>query len=183
MSISYVIGDATEPQVSDGLKLIAHICNDIGLFGSGFAAAVMRKWPHVREKYLIWHGNNGSEPFEAGRIQVVKVDKSLFVANMIGQNGVRSAANPVPANLEAIDNCLAKIACFMSCYRTIKYFTNIPAAINEFDITLHMPRIACGLAGQTWDNIEPLIKKHFEAQYNVYIYDLPPVLYKCTFGW
>lgn len=81
--------------MDEGIRIIAHINNNIGLFGSGFAAAVMRKWPHVRERYLVWH--KGGKNFEGGQIQIVKAEPSIFVANMIGQDGVRNKSNPVPA--------------------------------------------------------------------------------------
>jgi len=33
--ITYLVGDATQPQ-GEGVKVIAHICNDIGAWGAGF---------------------------------------------------------------------------------------------------------------------------------------------------
>ena len=41
-SITYLIGDATEP-VGAGRKIIAHICNDRGIWGGGFTGALSKK--------------------------------------------------------------------------------------------------------------------------------------------
>jgi len=37
--LSFVTGDVTLPQ-GDGLKIVAHCCNDIGAFGAGVALAI-----------------------------------------------------------------------------------------------------------------------------------------------
>lgn len=38
--------------------------------------------------------------------------------------------------------------------------------------TVHMPRIGCGLAGGTWDKIEPIINKSLiENEIKTYVYD------------
>jgi O-acetyl-ADP-ribose deacetylase (regulator of RNase III) len=42
--IKYIRGDATAPSAK-GVKLIAHVCNDIGGWGKGFVVAVSRRWP------------------------------------------------------------------------------------------------------------------------------------------
>ena len=42
--ITYIRGDATAPSAK-GIKLIAHVCNDIGGWGKGFVVAVSRRWP------------------------------------------------------------------------------------------------------------------------------------------
>jgi hypothetical protein len=40
---------------------------------------------------------------------------------------------------------------------------------------IHMPRIGCGLAGGSWDQVEPLLETHLaRAGFNVWVYDLPP---------
>jgi O-acetyl-ADP-ribose deacetylase (regulator of RNase III) len=41
--ISYVKGDATSPQAR-GIKIIGHVCNDLGGWGKGFVLAVSRRW-------------------------------------------------------------------------------------------------------------------------------------------
>jgi hypothetical protein len=50
-----------------------------------------------------------------------------------------------------------------------------PPASRELGATVHMPRIGCGLAGGTWDRIEPLIQNRLiAAGVHVTPYDLAP---------
>ena len=41
--IIYLKGDATKPE-GLGTKIIAHVCNDVGLWGKGFVLAVSKRW-------------------------------------------------------------------------------------------------------------------------------------------
>ncbi len=43
MTIKYITGDATNPE-ADGLRIIVHVCNDIGGWGRGFVLALSNKW-------------------------------------------------------------------------------------------------------------------------------------------
>ncbi|MFJ6385555.1 hypothetical protein ACIQI7_36810, partial [Kitasatospora sp. NPDC092039] len=48
--ITYVRGDATTPQ-GKGVKVIAHVCNDLGGWGKGFVLALSRRWPEPEAAY------------------------------------------------------------------------------------------------------------------------------------
>ena len=50
MEIKYIKGDATRP-IGDGSKLILHICNDVGAWGSGFVVALSKRWKEPEQKY------------------------------------------------------------------------------------------------------------------------------------
>lgn len=54
MSIEYLRGDATVPCKSDGIRIIAHICNDCGGWGSGFVVAISRRWSEPESQYRKW---------------------------------------------------------------------------------------------------------------------------------
>jgi O-acetyl-ADP-ribose deacetylase (regulator of RNase III) len=42
----------------------------------------------------------------------------------------------------------------------------------ELDASVHMPRIGCGLAGGTWDKIEPIINNSLiKSGVEVFVYD------------
>ncbi len=49
--IIYLKGDATEPIVTDGMRIITHICNDKGRWGAGFVMALSRKWKEPEDEY------------------------------------------------------------------------------------------------------------------------------------
>ncbi|MER6673941.1 macro domain-containing protein [Streptomyces sp. NPDC000983] len=138
--INYVRGDATVPSVK-GVKVIAHVCNDIGGWGKGFVLAVSRRWPEPEKAYRAWHRDRAANDFALGAVQFVQVERYVWVANMIGQRGIRTGSKGVPVRYEAIDAALAKVA----------------VKATELDASVHMPRIGCGLAGGKWPRVEPLI--------------------------
>lgn len=139
--IKYLKGDATAP-VSSKNKIIVHICNDIGAWGKGFVLAISKRWAEPEIKYKEWFASK--DGFMLGKVQFVQVESDLWVANLIGQFKIyKDKEGKPPIRYEAVLSGLAKITEF---------------AIKN-DATIHMPRIGCGLAGGTWDNIEPLINK------------------------
>ncbi len=140
--IEYIKGDATSPQAK-GVKIIAHICNDIGGWGKGFVLAISKRWKEPEMAYREWYRNRSQNDFELGNIQLVQVEKYVFVANMIGQRGIKTGSKGVPVRYEAVEECLEKLA----------------TEAQVLNASVHMPRIGCGLAGGKWSRIEPLINK------------------------
>lgn len=145
--ITYVRGDATAP-FGKGVKLIAHVCNDLGGWGKGFVVAVSRRWPEPEAAYRRWHRERAKNDFGLGAVQFVQVAPYTWVANMIGQHGMRTGSKGVPVRYEAIDTALAALA----------------DKAAELDASVHMPRIGCGLAGGKWSRIEPLISERLVAR-------------------
>ena len=103
--IEYVRGDATAPQ-GKGVKLIAHVCNDLGGWGKGFVLAISRRWPEPEAAYRRWHRERAGNDFGLGAVQYVQVAPYLWVANMVGQRGMRTGSKGVPVRYEAIDTAL-----------------------------------------------------------------------------
>ncbi|MFF1325041.1 macro domain-containing protein [Streptomyces chartreusis] len=138
--ITYIRGDATVPSVK-GVKVIAHVCNDIGGWGKGFVLAISRRWPEPEKSYRAWHRERASNDFGLGAVQFVQVEPYVWVANMVGQRGIRTGSKGVPVRYEAIDAALERLA---------EKATDLGASV-------HMPRIGCGLAGGKWSRGEPMI--------------------------
>ncbi|WP_042379375.1 macro domain-containing protein [Streptacidiphilus melanogenes] len=142
--IHYLRGDATAPQ-GRGPKVIAHVCNDLGGWGKGFVVALSRRWPEPEAAYRRWHRERARNGFGLGAVQLVPVGRAesrLWVANMVGQRGIRTGSKGVPVRYEAIEQALAALA---------------PKAL-ELGASVHMPRIGCGLAGGRWERVEPLVR-------------------------
>jgi O-acetyl-ADP-ribose deacetylase (regulator of RNase III) len=155
LPLVYLRGDATSPQAK-GCKIIAHVCNDLGGWGKGFVVAVSRRWLAPERAYRDWHKGRANNDFGLAAVQFVQVEPDVWVANMIGQRGVRTGSNGPPARYEAIAKCLAQVA----------------QRAAELNASVHMPRIGCGLAGGKWERIEPLIIRELsEKGVAVYIYD------------
>lgn len=152
--VNYIIGDATDPKM-DGNKIIVHICNDIGRWGKGFVMAVSKRWKTPELNYREWF--NTKEHFALGKVQFVYVEDGLWIANLIGQHKINrdEKGNP-PIRYEAVSIGLEVVGQFA----------------REKNATVHMPRIGCGLAGGTWDKIEPLIDQSLIANgTETYVYD------------
>lgn len=153
--ITYIRGDATVPSVK-GVKLIAHVCNDIGGWGKGFVVALSRRWPEPEAAYRSWHRGRAAGDFGLGAVQFVQVEPYVWVANMVGQRGIRRGSKGVPVRYEAIDVALGRLA---------------DKAV-ELCASVHMPRIGCGLAGGKWSRVEPLIvERLLKRGLSVTVYD------------
>ncbi len=152
--ITYIKGDATTP-VGDGNKIIVHVCNDIGGWGKGFVMAISKRWKSPEQNYREWH--KSQKKFGLGEVQYVKVENDLLIANLIGQHKIRKDddGNP-PIRYDAISAGLRDVA----------------KKAQEYNASVHMPRIGCGLAGGKWEKIEPIIGKELLSKdIAVVVYD------------
>jgi len=142
MPIHYVQGDATNP-AGDDPRIIVHVCNDLGAWGKGFVLAVSKKWPAAERAYREWHEGGGDVPFELGQVQFAEVEPSVWVANLIGQEGIRPAGGVPPVRYEAIRRGLQRVADFALAKKA----------------SVHMPRIGCVLAGGRWEEVGRIVEQ------------------------
>ena len=152
MNINYLVGDATLPVKTPAI--ICHVVNDIGAWGAGFVIAITKRFGKDPETaYRLW---SDMSDFKLGKVQfVLVVNKGIIIANMVAQSSIRSKSNPKPLSLNALKICLKQVYSY---------------AGTEF--TVHMPRIGCGLAGGTWSEVEPIIKRAMTV--DTYVYDFEP---------
>ncbi|GAH13044.1 unnamed protein product, partial [marine sediment metagenome] len=106
--IQYLSGNAAKPVVTDGVRVIAHICNDIGKWGAGFSGAVSKRHKDAEDYYKAQWRYKKVTP-QLGDIQWVFVDPDVAVVNMIAQKGVRGASNPKPIRYDALEECLNRL--------------------------------------------------------------------------
>lgn len=155
--IRYLHGDATRPVgPSSESKIIVHVCNDEGKWGKGFVLAISKRW---RAPELAYRGAfSATSALALGDVQFVPVEPGLEVANLIGQHGVARRGQRVPPiRYEA----------------TRKGLNAVAQHAKELGATVHMPRIGCGLAGGTWEEIEPIIKETLvDVGVDTTVYDL-----------
>jgi O-acetyl-ADP-ribose deacetylase (regulator of RNase III) len=155
-SIRYLTGDATTPAV-EGNKLICHVCNDVGGWGKGFVLALSKRWPQPEAAFRQWYRDRENNDFALGAVQFVQVEPEVWVANMVGQHGLKHAGGKPPIRYEAVEAALGRVA----------------DEAARLKASVHMPRIGCGLAGGTWDRIEPLIDRTLCGRgVEVFVYDL-----------
>ena len=152
-TLQYVSGDATHPQ-GEGTRIIAHVCNNIGKWGSGFTVSLSRRWESPERLYRYWYkvGSYEGEMFGLGGVQFIDVgynpahpkDRGIYVANMVAQNGIRSVSNPRPVCYKSFRGCLKKL------------YTKA-VSIQAEVIMPH--RIGCDRGGGYWEIIEQIIQE------------------------
>lgn len=142
--------------------IIPHVCNNINLFGAGFAAAVAANYPEVKENFHML-GNKA----KLGNVQFITTKnnkaqrKELIVANMIAQNKTISRDNPRPLNYEALVQCMI----------TVRDFGNKLLKTEHDKVEIHCPKFGCGLAGGNWLFISDLINDIWSG-FDVFAYAL-----------
>lgn len=154
MTLRFVDGDATLP-IGDGPKIIVHVCNDLGKWGRGFVLALSKRWKQPERVYKA--AFCGPCPPRLGEVQLVPVESSITVANLIGQHGLASRLSTTPpVRYDAIREGLGRVA---------EHAQRLGASV-------HMPRIGCGLAGGDWSQMEPVIARTLsESGVDVTVYD------------
>jgi len=153
--IIYIKGDATCPQAK-GVKLISHVCNDIGGWGKGFVLALSRRWQQPEELYRAWYAGRTGDGFGLGAVQFIEVEPYIWVANMVAQRGTKTGSSGPPIRYEALAECLRRVG----------------ERAAELKPSVHMPRIGCGLAGGKWSRVEPIIEECLvQRGLSVTIYD------------
>jgi len=142
--------------------IIPHVCNNINLFGAGFAAYIANRFPIVKENFHLL-GNKA----KLGHVQYITVLKNpsyrheLIVANMIAQNKTIAKNNPRPLNYEYLMKSMIDIR------NTVAGLQNS----SEKNIEIHCPKFGSGLAGGNWQFIENLIS---DIWYNIPVYVYNP---------
>lgn len=146
-TVAVVTGDATSPR-AEGPKIIAHVCNDLGVWGKGFVLALSRRWPEPERDYRRWHRERAASDFGLGAVRLVRVGTDTWVANMVAQSGIRPSGGRPPIRYDAVERCLDTVA---------EHAVRLGASV-------HMPRIGCGLAGGRWERVEPIIARTLAAR-------------------
>lgn len=148
--ITYTAGDAT---LAPPHSIIAHICNNRGGWGKGFSGALSKRWRQPEARYREYVSDQYLDVL--GSVQFVWVQKGIYVANMIAQDGYSKPGRPA-ISYNALELCLGELCKFARGY------------------SVQMPRIGTGLAGGDWAVIEPMIVRELcERGVGVTVYDLP----------
>lgn len=148
-------GDATRPR-GDDCKVIVHCCNNDGGWGSGFVVALSNRWSAPEAAYRAMPRR------PLGHVEIVQVEPDTWVANLIGQDGIRHDPDGLPpVRYEALRSGFDRIASWC--------MDRSPERCS-----VHMPRIGCALAGGDWALVEVLIEACLlRAGIDVTVYDFP----------
>jgi len=165
-NIFEIIKQRVNAQENGATVFVPHVCNNIDLFGAGFAAQVAEHYPSVKTDYHLLGKNFLAS--NLGYSQIIKVYEEpkyrhkLFFVNMIAQNGVRSYNNQRSLNYFALGQSMYKLSQYIH--------MNTGFANKSENIEIHCPKFGSGLAGGDWRFISELINdiwgKFFVTVYN-----------------
>jgi hypothetical protein len=156
-----VSGDHTGSTV-----FVPHICNNVDLFGAGFAAQVSERYPAVKANYHLL--GKSFLKSNLGHCQIIKVYEQqkykhkLYFANMIAQNGTPGMNNARPLNYLALVKSMVSLS---------NYIKNNTAFLQKTEkVEIHAPKFGSGLAGGNWNFVCDLIEDIW-GDFDVYIYN------------
>lgn len=142
--------------------IIPHVCNNVNTFGAGFANAVAKKFPIVKENFhLLTQPNLGQNQF-ISVLQDKQYGHELFIVNMIAQNGLFGPNNPRPLNYAALTFCMHDIK---------NRAKKIKNKLENSCVEIHAPKFGSGLAGGEWKFISEIINDLWLG-IPVYVYEL-----------
>ena len=150
----------------DGATIfVPHVCNNIDLFGAGFAGQVGEKYPAVKTNYHLLGNSFLSK--NMGYSQILKVKETepykhkLYFVNMIAQNGIKSRVNSRPLNYYGLVKSMVSLSKYID--------THTGLLSNTENVEIHCPRFGSGLAGGNWNFISDLIEDIW-GRYKVFVY-------------
>ena len=120
--------------------------------------ALSKAWPKAnpRRAYFAWHKDRGANDFKLGATQIVPVSNLVSVANMVGQRGTKVGSKGRPLQLAALAEALGTVGMVAA----------------DTGASVHMPRVGCGLAGGTWEEVGPLVESMADQHgVDVWVYD------------
>jgi O-acetyl-ADP-ribose deacetylase (regulator of RNase III) len=138
------VGNILE-EVTSGIILQQVNCQ--GVMGSGFAKAILDKYPEVYKQFRnLSQRFLSQDPSGAsllGECQLVRVAPDLFVANLFGQQYYgRTGAKYT--KYDALDSSL-------------HFLANLK---DELNLPIHHPDIGCGLGGGKWSIVSAIISEN-----------------------
>jgi hypothetical protein len=90
-------------------------------------------------------------------VSFAKATDNIIVANIIGQYDIYPRDGKIPLDYEALE-------------KGFKFIIEI-FKMHKMPLTVHMPKIGCGLAGGDWNRVEEIIKNTFiNSNIEVYVY-------------
>lgn len=159
--IEYRIGDIFDIKENQHV-IVAHVVNNVGAFGAGFAKAMAEKWPSAKTHYhanFSWY-NLGDVLMSP--VWIPETGRPATVAHLFAQDGLPSRDNPKPLKMLPLNASLIELRDTM---------LECPEGYEVW-----MPRIGTGYGRGDWVAISALIDEVLcRHGIKVAVYDLPVV--------
>ena len=160
-NLVFLNGSVADPK-SIGPQIIAHICNDFGIWTGRNAQEIARAWPGARSAFEAWYRNRSHNDFGLGSVQFVNVNKThvnrvVRVANMVGQRGTRHKMGARPIRYKVLAQCLSRVA----------------ERAKRMHASVHLPQLGLNGSDLIWPMILDIIKDsvgRFKVPIYIYIH-------------
>lgn len=135
-------------------QAIAHGIAAMDPMNQGLARSLHEKYPSMHKDFHHWCHQHRPKPGEAG---VWGGPDGVRIVNLITQDGgYGRGSRPEPATLQHVNHALKAL------HKMVK---------KEKFTSIALPRLATGVGGLDWRDVEPLIKKHLgNLDVPVYVY-------------
>ncbi len=148
--IKQVTGDIL---LSDA-QAIAHGIAPNDHFDSGLALSLRQDWPALSKDFR--HYLHTSHPKPGGLWVWTRADGRRIVNLFTQEPAPSEHAHPGKANYQNVNHCLRELHKWVEAEKVS---------------SLALPRLATGLGGLEWDQVEPLIRQHLGSlQIPIYVY-------------
>lgn len=154
--IQFISGDIVSDFKSEKINVLVHGCNCFHTMGAGLAKQVAKEFPAAYvSDVLTEYGDK--EKLGSFSFHYVNLEKPLIVFNAYTQFSYGKKGTH--ASLAAIESCLADIHAFLN------------NAFPSKELIIGIPKIGCGLGGQLWENVLPIIEEEFsDSRFTIFIY-------------
>lgn len=130
--------------------IICQSVNAQGKMGSGFAKAVIDRWPQVYDAYIERVGpaytQKDSGAHLMGDVIPVEIKPDLFVLNIVGQQFFGRDGRRY-TSYDALANGFEQVRIFAE----------------ETGLSVHYPLIGCGLGGGNWTIVSAIISANLDT--------------------
>ncbi|WP_456447625.1 macro domain-containing protein [Thiolapillus sp.] len=135
-------------------QVIAHGVSANDPMNQGLAKALHEKYPAMHKDFHHWCHQHHPKPGEAW---MWGASDGVRIVNLITQGGgYGHGSKPEPATLPNVNHALKSLH---------------KMALKEKFTSIALPRLATGVGGLNWEEVEPLIEKHLaDLDIPIYIY-------------
>ena len=162
-NLIFVNGSVSNPK-SIGPQIIAHICNDLGIWCGRNAREIAKGWPEAEREYNRWFRGRFRNNFGLGFVQFVNVNRThvnriVRVANMVGERGTKHRGGVRPIRYNTLANCL----------------THVAERARRMGATIHLPQIGMNGSKEHWPIVLSTVEESIgKFRVPVYIYMRAP---------
>ncbi|MFC0389706.1 ImmA/IrrE family metallo-endopeptidase [Muricoccus vinaceus] len=155
--IVYLQGDVLRPRGA-GRRMVLMMVNDAARrWGGGLARGAARRFPRAQDEFSAWITGTPKRE-RLGQTCFSDVGDGITLVSLVAQEGFGASDTP-RVRYSALSRALTHVA---------------EEAMRQ-DASVHMPRLAAGGAGGSWDVVEGLVTDLLVARgIATTVYDLPP---------